>query len=44
MREILFRGKDIKGNWYEGLLCHNKKKNEWYMKEHGRRSSVDDGV
>jgi len=20
MREILFRGKDIKGNWYEGLL------------------------
>lgn len=31
MREILFRGKDIKGNWYEGLLCHNKKKNEWYI-------------
>lgn len=31
MREILFRGKDIKGNWYEGLLCHNKKKDEWYI-------------
>ena len=31
MREILFRGKDIKGNWYEGLLMHEKKKDEWYV-------------
>ena len=30
MREILFRGKDIKGNWYEGLLAHNIAKDEWY--------------
>lgn len=22
MREILFRGKDIKGNWHIGLLAH----------------------
>lgn len=31
MREILFRGKDIKGNWYEGLLAHNIAKDEWYI-------------
>lgn len=31
MREILFRGKDIKGNWYEGLLTHNIAKDEWYI-------------
>lgn len=31
MREILFRGKDIKGNWYEGLLAHNISKDEWYI-------------
>ena len=31
MREILFRGKDIKGNWYEGLLAHNIAKAEWYI-------------
>lgn len=31
MREILFRGKDIKGNWYEGLLAHNIAKDEWYV-------------
>ena len=31
MREILFRGKDIKGNWYEGLLAHNIRKDEWYI-------------
>ena len=31
MREILFRGKDIKGNWYTGLLAHNVKKDEWYI-------------
>ena len=30
-REILFRGKDIKGNWYEGLLAHNIAKDEWYI-------------
>ena len=31
MREILFRGKDIKNNWYEGLLAHNIFKDEWYI-------------
>lgn len=31
MREILFRGKDIKDNWYEGLLAHNIAKDEWYI-------------
>ena len=31
MREILFRGKDIKSNWYEGLLAHNIAKDEWYI-------------
>ena len=31
MREILFRGKNIKGNWYEGLLAHNIAKDEWYI-------------
>lgn len=30
-REILFRGKDIKGNWYEGLLAHHIAKDEWYI-------------
>ena len=30
-REIIFRGKDIKGNWYEGLLAHNIAKDEWYI-------------
>lgn len=30
-REILFRGEDIKGNWYEGLLAHNIAKDEWYI-------------
>lgn len=31
MREILFRGKNIKGNWYEGLLAHDIAKDEWYI-------------
>lgn len=31
MREILFRGKDIKGNWYEGLLAQKISKDEWYI-------------
>lgn len=31
MRELLFKGKDIKGNWYEGLLSHNVAKDEWYI-------------
>lgn len=29
MREILFRGKDIKGNWHTGLLAHIG--NAWYI-------------
>jgi uncharacterized phage protein (TIGR01671 family) len=29
MREILFRGKDIKGNWHIGLLAHIE--NDWYI-------------
>ena len=29
MREILFRGKDIKGNWHAGLLAHIG--NAWYI-------------
>lgn len=29
MREILFRGKDIKGNWHIGLLAHMG--NAWYI-------------
>ncbi len=29
MREILFRGKDIKGNWHIGLLAHIG--NAWYI-------------
>lgn len=29
MREILFRGKDIKGNWHIGLLAHLG--NAWYI-------------
>ena len=29
MREILFRGQDIKGNWHIGLLCHMR--NAWYI-------------
>ena len=29
MREILFRGKDIKGNWHIGLLAHIG--NSWYI-------------
>ena len=29
MREILFRGKDIRGNWYIGLLAHVG--NAWYI-------------
>lgn len=29
MREILFRGKDIKGNWHIGLLAHFE--NGWYI-------------
>lgn len=29
MREILFRGKDIKGNWHIGLLAHIR--NAWYI-------------
>lgn len=33
-REILFRGKNIKGNWSYGLLCHDKTKDtdyEWFI-------------
>lgn len=29
MREILFKGKDIKGNWHIGLLAHFG--NAWYI-------------
>lgn len=29
MREILFRGKDIRGNWHIGLLAHVG--NAWYI-------------
>ena len=29
MREILFRGKDIRGNWHIGLLAHIG--NAWYI-------------
>lgn len=29
MREILFRGKDVKGNWHTGLLAHIG--NAWYI-------------
>lgn len=29
MREILFRGKDIVGNWHSGLLAHIG--NSWYI-------------
>ena len=29
MREILFRGKDVKGNWHIGLLAHIG--NAWYI-------------
>lgn len=29
MREILFRGRDIKGNWHIGLLSHQG--NAWYI-------------
>ena len=29
MREILFRGKDIKENWHTGLLAHTG--NTWYI-------------
>lgn len=29
MREILFRGKDIRGNWHIGLLAHVD--NAWYI-------------
>lgn len=29
MREILFRGKDIRGNWHIGLLAHVE--NGWYI-------------
>jgi hypothetical protein len=31
MRTIKFRGKGIKGNWYEGLVSHNIAKDEWYI-------------
>ncbi len=34
MREIKFRGKDIKGNWHYGLLVHCKHKDkdyEWFI-------------
>lgn len=29
MREILFKAKDIKGCWHEGLLCHEE--NAWFI-------------
>lgn len=29
MREILFRGKDVRGNWHIGLLAHMG--NAWYI-------------
>ena len=29
MREIIFRGKDVRGNWHEGLLAHIG--NAWYI-------------
>lgn len=29
MREILFRGKDIRGDWHIGLLAHMG--NGWYI-------------
>ena len=42
MREILFRGKDIKENWHTGLLAHIG--NAWYISNKAGIASWGSGV